>query len=110
MKLSTAEVAGTLPCAAFPEDDFDDPELAHVDQEILPEAERDKKLTIYMAMFKSALNAPPKEPKPKRQRKQKQHHTFADTDSVFVQDTNIQFAQNDEIEEGDDNFEDIGDD
>ena len=91
------------------DDNFDDPELQHVDQEILTEEERDKKLTIYMAMFKSTFNAPPKEPKPKRQRKSKQHHTFADNEPVFIHN-NIQFVQNDEIEEGDDNFEDIMDD
>lgn len=93
------------------DDDFDDPDLKQVDEEILPQEERDKKLAIYYAMFKNTLNAPPKEPKPKRQKKQKRTHNFVDEDASFVQDSNIQFAQNEEIEDGDDDFDGIaGDD
>jgi len=56
-------------------------------------------------MFKNTLNAPPKEPKPKRQKKQKRSHNYTEEEATYVQDNNISFAQNEEIEDGDDDFD-----
>lgn len=94
----------------FDDEDFEDPELESIDQEILTPEESEKKLTLYMAMFKSHFNAPPKEPKQKRHRKKKQTSTYQDSDTVYVQDNGMLIADNDEIAGDDDNFEDIVED
>jgi transcription factor IIIB subunit 2 len=48
------------------DDDFSDDDLADVDALVLSEEEMEKRSALFYTMYKSKLNQPPKEPKPKK--------------------------------------------
>ncbi|KAH0786319.1 transcription factor IIIB 90 kDa subunit-like [Histomonas meleagridis] len=78
---------------------FDDEELDDVDDLILSTEEAEKRSALFYTMYKSKLNQPPKEPKPRRNKKKEQ---LIDEDKFDQKEKSFEIEEGEEVYHDDD--------